>query len=119
MVHRTITITETTSTTTEPDGADLLPTRGEPGYEEGYNAGARTAGWWGFEYQNSDAYLDGTFGYDGYYVDAGEYQHYFREGFRRGYEDGYYERNQYGRNQGGKLSILADILRVILNLQGF
>ena len=90
------------------------------GYEEGYRAGSadRDDGW-SFDYQNSDAYLDATFGYDGYYVDLGEYQYYFREGFRRGYEDGYYRRSQYGRYSNGKYSILEQILGVILSLQGF
>ena len=26
-----------------------------------------------------------------------EYNHYFREGFQRGYDDGYYGRQKYGR----------------------
>ena len=30
-----------------------------------------------------------------------EYQYYFREGFRRGYEDGYHSRSQYGRYSNG------------------
>jgi len=49
----------------------------------------------------------------------GEYQHYFREGFRRGYEDGYHSRNQYGQYSNGKYRLLEQILSVILNLQGF
>ena len=90
------------------------------GYEEGYRTGvADREDGWGFDYQNSDAYLDATFGYDGYYVDVEEYQHYFREGFRRGYEDGYHSRYEYGRYSNGKYSILEQILNVILNLQGF
>jgi hypothetical protein len=55
-------------------------------------------------------------GYDGYYVDINEYQYYFREGFRRGYEDGYYGRNQYGSYSNGKYAILGQVLSVILNL---
>jgi len=48
-----------------------------------------------------------VYGYDGYYVDVTEYQYYFREGFRRGYEDGYYGRSQYGSYSGGKFAILG------------
>jgi flagellar biosynthesis/type III secretory pathway protein FliH len=101
-------------------GADMLRRAIDLGYEEGYRAGAadREDGWQ-FDYQNSDAYLDATYGYDGYYVDSSEYQHYFREGFRRGYEDGYHSRYQYGRHSNGKYGILEQILSVILNLQGF
>jgi hypothetical protein len=52
-------------------------------------------------------------------VDVNEYQHYFREGFRRGYEDGYYSRSQYGRYSNGTYSILGAILQQILNIQLF
>jgi hypothetical protein len=50
-------------------------------------------------------------------VDLDEYQYYFRQGFSRGYEDGYYSRNQYGRYSNGTGSILGTILQAILNLQ--
>ena len=68
---------------------------------------------WAFDCDNSDGYQDATYGYDGYYVDLGEYQYYFREGFRRGYEDGYHGRYQYGQYSNGKYSILEQILGVI------
>ncbi len=48
-----------------------------------------------------------------------DYQHYFREGFRRGYEDGYYGRYQYGAHSNGRYSILGDVLNLILNLRRF
>jgi hypothetical protein len=47
-------------------------------------------------------------------VDLNEYQYYFREGFRRGYEDGYYGRYQYGSYSNGNYSILGAILDSIL-----
>ena len=56
-------------------------------------------------------------GYEGYYVNQDEYTYYFREGFRRGYEDGYYGRYQYGRYVDGRYSILGAVLGSILNLQ--
>ena len=90
------------------------------GYESGYRAGQadREDGWRG-SYQDSYAYEDGNFGYNGYYVDLDEYRHYFREGFRRGYEDGYYSRSQYGTYSNGSFNILGAILQGILNLQNF
>jgi hypothetical protein len=62
------------------------------------------------------AYEDASYGYDGYYVDVKEYQYYFREGFRRGYEDAYYS-SQYGRYSKGTANIFSAILQTILNLQ--
>ena len=50
-------------------------------------------------------------------VDLSEYNYYFREGFRRGYEDGYFSRSQYGRYSNGSFGILGAILEQILNLQ--
>jgi hypothetical protein len=90
------------------------------GYEEGIRAGqADRADGWAFDYQNSFAFQDATFGYSGYYVGLGDYQYYFREGFRRGYEDGYYGRWQYGTYSNGVFSLLGGVLQGILNLQPF
>jgi hypothetical protein len=101
-------------------GADLLRRAVDAGYEEGFRAGqADRQDGWQFDPENCDSFVDASYGYDGYYVDVAEYQHYFREGFRRGYEDGYYGRSQYGTNSNGKLAILAEILNVILNLTRF
>jgi len=101
-------------------GADLLRQAVNAGYEEGFNAGqADQQDGWRFDPQNSDAYLDASYGYDGYYVDVADYQYYFREGFRRGYEDGYYGRSQYGSYSGGRYAILGDILSLILELRRY
>jgi len=101
-------------------GADLLRRAVNAGYEEGFNAGqADQQDGWRFDPENSNAYLDASYGYDSYYVDVAEYQYYFREGFRRGYEDGYYGRNQYGAYSNGSYSILGDILNLILDLRRF
>jgi len=98
-------------------GADLLRRAVEAGYEEGFRAGqADRQDGWQYDAENCDAFRDSSYGYDGYYVDLAEYQYYFREGFRRGYEDGYYGRYQYGSYSGGKYQILGDILNLILNL---
>jgi hypothetical protein len=87
------------------------------GYEEGYRSGMsdREDGW-DFDYQNSYGYEDASYGYDSYYVGLDDYNYYFREGFRRGYEDGYYSRNQYGRYSNGKYTILGAIAGTILDI---
>ena len=101
-------------------GADLLRRAVNDGYSEGFYAGqADRQDNGGYNYQDSGAYGDASYGYDGYYVDVDEYQYYFREGFRRGYEDGYYGRNQYGSYSNGGVSILGAILNTILNLQTY
>jgi hypothetical protein len=59
------------------------------GYQEGFRAGeADRQDRWRSNYRDSYAYQDANYGYNGYYVDRGDYNYYFREGFRRGYEDG-------------------------------
>jgi hypothetical protein len=98
-------------------GADLLQRAINYGYEEGFRAGgADRSDGWQYDPENCDAFFDATYGYDAYYVNIDEYQYYFREGFRRGYEDGYYGRYQYGTYSNGKYAILGTILNVILNL---
>lgn len=101
-------------------GADMLRQAVNYGYEEGVRAGLsdREDGW-RFNYQDSYAYQDATFGYTGYYVDLNDYRYYFREGFRRGYEDGFYGRSRYGRHSNGAYNLLSTILQQILNLQSY
>jgi hypothetical protein len=77
---------------------------GQADRQDGYRRG----------YQGSYAYQDANYGYNGMYVDRTDYNYYFRQGFRRGYPDGYSTRFQYGRNNNG---ILANVLSAILNLQ--
>jgi hypothetical protein len=87
------------------------------GYEEGFYAGqADRQDGWGYNPNNSFGYQDAAIGYDNYYVSYDEYNYYFREGFRRGYEDGYYGRNQYGRYSNGKYSILGTIVGAVLDI---
>jgi len=100
--------------------ADELRQALRDGYEEGVRAGqSDRADGWTFSYQDSFAYQDSTFGYSGYYVGLGDYQYYFREGFRRGYEDGYYGRRQYGSYSNGVFSLLSGVLQGILDLRRF
>jgi hypothetical protein len=99
-------------------GADLLRQAVNYGYEEGYRAAlADRKDNWRSSYQDSYAYRDANYGYRGYYVDRDDYNYFFREGFRRGYDDGYANRYQYGTYSGGTYSILDTVLAGILGLQ--
>ncbi|MGY0612218.1 MULTISPECIES: hypothetical protein [unclassified Luteimonas] len=100
-------------------GADLLQQAVDLGYREGREAGrADYDDGWQPDYRNSHAWEDASYGYNGWYVDRSEYIHYFRQGFQRGYEDGYYGRSQYGqRNDKGEYLILAAVLSAILAFQ--
>jgi hypothetical protein len=98
--------------------ANLLRQAVNNGYQEGYRAGlADRQDRWRFGYQDTWAYQDANFGYTGYYVDQSEYNHYFRQGFERGYQDGYYGRNQFGTRSGSGLAILGNVLSAILSFQ--
>jgi len=98
-------------------GADILRQAVRNGYEQGWRAGrADRADGWRSDYRKSYAYQDANYGYNGAYVAQSDYNYYFREGFRRGYEDGYGSRNQYGTVVNGTPSILATILGGILGL---
>ncbi|HEX3109653.1 MAG TPA: hypothetical protein VHU41_11220, partial [Thermoanaerobaculia bacterium] len=88
------------------------------GYAEGFRAGeADRLDHWRYDYSSSYAYLDASYGYYGLYVSLPDYNFYFREGFRRGYEDGYYGRYRYGAMVGGNLRIMGDVLRLIIDLR--
>ncbi|HEY4218118.1 MAG TPA: hypothetical protein VGM67_13325 [Gemmatimonadaceae bacterium] len=95
-------------------GVDVLHTAVNDGYREGLRAGAADhADHWKFDYQNSPEYQDADYGYSGQYVDLSDYNYYFRQGFQRGYSDGYYSRTQYGSSTNG---ILANLVTGILGL---
>ena len=99
-------------------GGTLLRQAVNYGYQEGFNAGlADRQDHWRFGYEDSYAYQDANFGYNGYYVERDDYNHYFREGFRRGYEDGYGGHHQYGTYVSGRGTILGGVLGSILNFQ--
>jgi hypothetical protein len=97
---------------TDYRGAELLRTAVRNGYQQGYQEGrndrrnGRRA-----DYDARDLYRSGTYGYQSY-VDRGHYQHYYRQGFQRGYEDGYYSTSRYGSGT----SILGNVLSSILSL---
>ncbi|HEX9002330.1 MAG TPA: hypothetical protein VGB07_20645, partial [Blastocatellia bacterium] len=90
------------------------------GYQEGYYAGqADREDRARFNYQDAYAYQDGSYGYNSYNVDLSEYRYYFRQGFNRGYQDGYYSRFRYGRNANGVFSLLGNILQQLFDAQRY
>ena len=90
-------------------GANLLREAMHHGYEQGFLAGeADRQDRWRFDYQGSYAYQDANYGYGGYYVSQSEYNHYFREGFRRGYE---------GRRSFGAAGGIAMIASTIASIR--
>lgn len=99
--------------------ADMLRRAIEDGYRQGYNEGVndRRYGRRG-SYGGSPIYRSGSYGYDPY-VDRDQYQHYFREGFERGYYDGYNADSRYGYRRNNTMNILGSILSGILNLQRY
>jgi hypothetical protein len=98
-------------------GADVLRQAVNYGYQEGVRFGqADRQDGLPADYRNSFAYQDANYGYSGNYVDQADYNYYFRQGFQRGYSDGYYSRSQYGTALTGSPSILATLLSSILGL---
>ncbi len=98
-------------------GADLLRQAVRYGYQQGYQAGrADRADRRPADFRDNFAYQDGNYGYSGLYVPQADYNYYFREGFTRGYEDGYYSRHRYGTLSNGAPLILAGVLAGIVGL---
>ena len=74
------------SYSTNQYGADYVRLAVNNGYEEGFYAGQadREDRWTRGSYRDSYGYQDANYGYNGRYIDQPQYNHYFREGFRRG-----------------------------------
>lgn len=99
-------------------GAGILRQALNYGYQEGMRAGrADQQDHWRYSYRDSYIYEDANYGYNGYYVQQDDYNYYFRQGFQRGYEDGYYGRRRYGHSSNGSDSLLSAVLITILGLQ--
>lgn len=104
---------------TDSRGADFLKHAVNSGYQEGYRAGRNDR----FNqlissYSNSDVYRKGNYGYQKY-VDDKQYKYYFRQGFGRGYDDGFKSLYENGTNDKGSVNILATILQTILPFEQF
>jgi hypothetical protein len=98
-------------------GADVLKQAVNYGYDQGVQAGrADHQDRRPSSYRNAFGYQDANYGYSGQYVAQSDYNYYFREGFRRGYTDGYGSTSQYGSFNNGSGSILGNVLTSILGL---
>ncbi len=99
-------------------GADSLRQAVNYGYQEGFQSGAADhQDHWRSDYRSSYAYQDANYGYNGYYVDQQDYNYYFRQGFLRGYQDGYNSQSRYGAYSNGSYSVLGNILAQVLGFQ--
>ena len=99
-------------------GASVLEDAVNYGCQAGYDAGrADRRDGWPASYSAALAYQEASYGYPGYVVSRGDYNYYFRQGFKRCYEDGYYSRYRYGQFSNGNMNILGTILEQILNLR--
>jgi hypothetical protein len=94
-------------------GIQYLQQAANQGYEEGYYTGrADREDRWRSDYQGCYAYQDANYGYNGYYLSQDDYSYYFREGFRRGYDDGYNRNCRPPTN--GTYAILVGMAGIIL-----
>jgi hypothetical protein len=85
------------------------------GYQQGHRSGRMDRQYRLMEnYEYSPVYRQGVYGYQDH-VDREEYQHYFRQGFERGYYDGYRNDIRYGYQQSNTMNILGSVLNAILN----
>ena len=99
--------------------ADILRQAVNAGYQQGYQAGRenrqnRRRG----SYRTMSVYREGSYGYQSS-VDRNLYSYYFQQGFQKGYQDGYSSRFRYGRDEGGTVNILGNIVNSLLNLQRY
>lgn len=107
-----------TTRQTNQYGADVLRQAVNNGYQQGYRAGeADRQDRRRSSYSTTFGYRDANFGYSGNYVAQSDYNYYFRQGFRRGYDDGFNRRSQYGTVSNGNASILGNLLTSILGLR--
>lgn len=105
---------------TDYRGAELLRQAVNRGYQQGYRQGQMDRRYGRRDdYRDDRYYRSGTYGYQTY-VERDQYQHYFREGYERGYYDGYNEEDRYGyRTRSGVWSILGSVLGSILNIRQY
>ena len=98
-------------------GVDVLRQALNQGYQQGYRAGLidRRDGA-PADFRRAFDFENGEYGYSGAYVPESDYSYYFREGFQRGYDDGYWSRSRYGTFYNGNASILGNLVAGILGL---
>jgi len=99
-------------------GARALGGAVNSGYQQGYASGqADHTDGWRSDARSSYAYRDAQYGFSWMYIEQDEYSYYFRQGFQRGYEDGYNTRYRYGVRDNGSLAMIGSILDQILGLR--
>jgi hypothetical protein len=99
-------------------GVNLLKQAVNYGYDQGYRTGeADRMDRSPSNFEGSFAYRDANYGYGGFYVDRDDYNFYFREGFRRGYEDGFARHTEFGVYANGRGAISAAILATIFTVE--
>jgi hypothetical protein len=100
-------------------GADALRDAANSGYEEGFRSGQadREDGWSRGGYRDSFAYQDADQAYEGRSLAPAQHAHYFREGVRRGYEDGFDDSRRYGRTEDGHYLLLSTVLAGLLTFE--
>jgi hypothetical protein len=85
------------------------------GYQSGLNTGSRDAErGQSYNPQRSRYYKDAAEGYNSSYGNRGQYQQAYRDGFLRGYEEGYRQYGGYRRNDNNRGVGIGDILGGIL-----
>ena len=102
------------------DGAELLKQAINVGYQQGFKTGkddhkAKRAN----NFNDSLIYQNGTYDYQSGVADLNLYQFYFRQGFERGYQDGFNNQKQFGKSTNGIRFISDTVSQEILNLQQF
>ena len=98
-------------------GADVLRQAVDQGYDQGYRAGLNDhRDGVRADFQRALNFENGGFGYTGGYVPADDYSYYFSQGFQRGYDDGYWNRSNYGTFSNGNAAILGAVALGILGL---
>ncbi len=98
-------------------GVDVLTAAVNNGYTQGVLAGrADRLDGQPSNYHATFAYEDANYGYLGQYIPQSDYNYYFRQGFLRGYEDGYASSSNYGSFNNGTGVVLAALLAAILGL---
>lgn len=100
-------------------GAAMLRRAVERGYQEGMRAGRsdRYDRYGRYDHRRSRMWIDASEGFGGRYVSRSDYAHFFRQGFQRGYEDGFYGHQRYGRRIDGDAVIIQAVLEAILGFQ--
>ncbi|MFL6374558.1 MAG: hypothetical protein ACJ73D_07840 [Pyrinomonadaceae bacterium] len=96
---------------TDDRGADLLRQAVRNGYQQGYQAGSSDRSSRHNNWRRNQTYVSANMGWENG-VDQSQYRYYFQQGFQKGYDDAFYNRNRYGRDN----NILDNVLTGILGI---